>query len=134
MKAILVIEDDLNNQKVIKKALEIGYSKKLIKFKPVIQFCESLEASRKLLNKYIFDLIILDLMLKDSRNPVQTFKEVSSLTKTSIITFSCITDYSIIEEVINLGAKKFLVKRVENVIATLAYEINDVMASNEILY
>lgn len=133
MKYILVVEDNLVNQLVVKKSLNEAYNQSLITFNPKLYFCSTLKEAKKFLKNITPDLIILDLRLPDSEGE-NTFDEIRKATDCSIIVYSCLTKRNLQEDLLLKGARKFLVKPIEHTMATLANEINDVLASDEILY
>lgn len=133
MKNILVIEDNINNQKVIKMSLASAYDKGFFDFKICVECVATIEDASKYLESITPDLIILDLMLPDSSEEKSYYK-IRDLTDTPVIVFSCLTDTGKIESLINAGVKSYLVKPLTHIVPTLATEINNVLGSYELLY
>lgn len=74
--AILIVEDEVESQK---------YFELILRKKFNVDFCDSRKSMNDLLAKNVYDVVIMDISLKDGSNGVDLIKEIrSSKTKTHL--------------------------------------------------
>lgn len=89
-----------------------GYIRYLSKIGHQVSFACSLQEANKMLQSEAFDAVILDIQLPDG-NALQIIPYIRSLNnETIIIVVSGYSDNTLIQEAIQLGANRFLVKPV----------------------
>lgn len=82
---LLIVEDDLENQKFLKIFLRRQFE---------IDVCDSAESFYKIINEKNFDIILMDISLKGSKNGIQLTRELRSDPKYSIIPIIVLTAHA----------------------------------------
>ena len=116
MKKMLVVEDDLLSQKVIGRIFKNDFG---------IDFCESVEEYYEKYSNNNFDIIIMDISLKGTKNGFDLIKEIKaspSYTGTPILCLSAHAQIKMRQTAIESGSDLFITKPVSNKVLKEAVE------------
>lgn len=105
---LLIVEDDYDNQKFLQLLLEKKYS---------LYFCDNADAVYDTMDKNSFNVVIMDISLRGSKNGLQIIKELRSDDKNKHLPIICLTAHAFSqdrENALNAGANVYLSKPVEN--------------------
>lgn len=106
-KRLLLVEDDLNTQNIYKKMFASHFK---------VEVCDNDEEFYKLLKKFKFDIIIMDISLKGLKDGLQLTNEIKSNPDYKNIPVICLTAHAFPqdrENALNAGVDEFLTKPVE---------------------
>lgn len=107
-KKLLLVEDDKNTQNIYKKMFASYFD---------VQVCDNDDAFYKLLRKYKFDIILMDISLKGIKDGLQLTREIKSDNNFKHIPVICLTAHAFPqdrENAILAGVDDFLTKPVES--------------------
>jgi DNA-binding response OmpR family regulator len=113
---ILIVEDELESQK---------YFELILKKKFEIDLCDTKKSMYSLLSKQVYNVIIMDIALKDDTNGVDLIKELKKSTSNINIPIICLSAHSFGEEKIkaeDAGADIYLIKPIKGQILINALE------------
>jgi len=117
---ILIVEDELESQK---------YFELILKKKFEVDFCDTEKSMYNLLSRNIYDLLIMDISLKDGANGVDLIKELKKNTSDKNIPIICLSAYAFNEDRLkakSAGADIYLTKPIKS--QTLINAINELIA------
>ena len=113
---ILIVEDELESQK---------YFELILKKKFELDLCNTKKSMYSLLSKQVYDVIIMDIALKDDTNGLDLIKELKKSTSNINIPIICLSAHSFGEEKIkaeDAGADIYLTKPIKGQILINALE------------
>lgn len=113
---ILIVEDELESQK---------YFELILKKKFELDLCDTKKSMYSLLSKQVYDVIIMDIALKDDTNGLDLIKELKKSTSNINIPIICLSAHSFGEEKIkaeDAGADIYLTKPIKGQILINALE------------
>lgn len=108
MKKLLIVEDDDLSQKVLKMIFIKDYE---------MDFCESAEEFYEKFSKKNYDLIIMDISLKGTKNGFELMKEMKAIPLHSCTPILCFTAHAqakMRETAFESGTDLFITKPVSN--------------------
>ncbi len=108
MKKMLIIEDDYLSQDLMKRVFRTDFE---------ISICESANEYEKKNSSKIFDIIIMDVLLKGIKNGLELIKEIKSVSSKESTQIICLTAHAqeeIHQSAIEAGAGLFITKPVNN--------------------
>ncbi|MDQ7817421.1 MAG: response regulator [Melioribacteraceae bacterium] len=106
-KRLLLVEDDKNTQNIYRKMFALHFK---------VEVCDNDEEFYKLLKKFKFDIIIMDISLKGFKDGLQLTKEIKSNPDYKNIPVICLTAHAFPqdrENAFEAGVDEFLTKPVE---------------------
>jgi CheY-like chemotaxis protein len=106
--AILVVEDDYDNQKFLKVFLQRNFR---------VLTCDSEESFYQYLNDDKIDIILMDISLRGKKDGLQLTKEIKNSSQYKKIPIVCLTAHAFQqdrENALNAGADIFLTKPISN--------------------
>lgn len=106
-KRLLLVEDDMNTQNIYRKMFSLHFK---------VEVCDNDEEFYKLLKKFKFDIIIMDISLKGLKDGLQLTKEIKNNPDYKNIPVICLTAHAFPqdrENALNAGVDDFLTKPVE---------------------
>lgn len=104
---ILIVEDEFESQKFFELVLRKKFD---------VDFCESRKSMNDLLEKKVYDAVIMDISLKDGNNGVDLIKEIRSSLMRTEIPIICLSAHAYEENKIKAkqaGADVYLTKPVK---------------------
>lgn len=104
---ILIVEDELESQK---------YFELILKKKFEVDFCDSKKSMYNLLSKNDYDVIVMDISLKDGTNGVDLIRELKRSTSNINIPIICLSAHAFGENRMNAwdaGADIYLTKPIK---------------------
>lgn len=107
-KKLLLVEDDKNTQNIYKKMFTTYFD---------VQVCDNDDTFYKLLRKYKFDIILMDISLKGIKDGLQLTREIKNDNDFKNIPVICLTAHAFPqdrENAISAGVDDFLTKPVES--------------------
>ncbi len=107
-KKLLLVEDDKNTQNIYKKMFANHFD---------VHVCDNDDAFYKLLGKYKFDIILMDISLKGIKDGLQLTREIKNDNNYKNIPVICLTAHAFPqdrENAISAGVDDFLTKPVES--------------------
>ncbi|HOI28314.1 MAG TPA: response regulator [Melioribacteraceae bacterium] len=107
-KKLLLVEDDKNTQNIYKKMFATYFD---------VQVCDNDDTFYKLLRKYKFDIILMDISLKGIKDGLQLTREIKNDNDFKNIPVICLTAHAFPqdrENAISAGVDDFLTKPVES--------------------
>lgn len=113
---VLIVEDELESQK---------YFELILKKKFEIDFCDTKKSMYNLLSKNDYDVIIMDISLKDGTNGVDLIKELKRSTSNIYIPIICLSAHAFGEDRLkaeDAGADIYLTKPIKSQILTNAID------------
>jgi DNA-binding response OmpR family regulator len=113
---ILVVEDEIESQR---------YFELILRKKFEIDFCDSGNSMYKLLNKNNYDVIMMDISLKDGSNGVDLIKELKSNSSGTSVPVICLSAHIYIDDRLKAstaGADVYLTKPVKRHVLVNAIE------------
>ena len=108
MKKMLVVEDDILSQKVMRRIFNSDFE---------IDFCESVDEYYERYSKTNYDIIIMDVALKGTKNGLELIKEIKavpSYTGTPILCLTAHAQTKMRQTAIESGSDLFITKPVSN--------------------
>jgi DNA-binding response OmpR family regulator len=105
---ILIVEDELESQK---------YFELILKKKFAVDFCDNKKSMYTFLSKQNYDIIIMDISLKDGTNGVDLIKELKRNTSNINIPIICLSAHSFGEDRLkaeDAGADTYLTKPIKS--------------------
>ncbi len=108
MKKMLVVEDDILSQKVMRRIFKSEFE---------IDFCESVEEYYEKYSKTNYGIIIMDISLRGARNGLELIKEIKasqSFTGTPILCLTAHAQIKMRQTAIESGSDLFITKPVSN--------------------
>lgn len=108
MKKMLVVEDDILSQKVMRRIFKDDYE---------LDFCESVDEYYEKYGNKNYDIIIMDISLKGVRNGLELTKEIkasSSFTGTPILCLTAHAQVKMRHTAMESGTDLFITKPVSN--------------------
>ena len=106
-KRLLLVEDDKNTQNIYRKMFALHFK---------VEVCDNDEEFYKLLKKFKFDIIIMDISLKGFKDGLQLTKEIKNNPDYKNIPVICLTAHAFPqdrENALDAGVDEFLTKPVE---------------------
>jgi CheY-like chemotaxis protein len=106
-KRLLLVEDDKNTQNIYRKMFSLHFK---------VEVCDNDEEFYKLLKKFKFDIIIMDISLKGFKDGLQLTKEIKNNPDFKNIPVICLTAHAFPqdrENALDAGVDEFLTKPVE---------------------
>jgi len=116
MKKMLIVEDDALSQDLMKKIFKSNFE---------IDICGSVEEYYEKFSKTKYDIIIVDISLKGTKNGLELImeiKEVQSYTNTPILCLTAHAQTNMRQTAIESGADLFITKPVPNKVLKEAVE------------
>jgi CheY-like chemotaxis protein len=108
MKKMLIVEDDILSQKLMKRNFINDFE---------MDFCESAEEYYEKYLNVNYDIIIMDISLKGSKNGLELIKEIKAspaFTRTPIICLTAYAQTNMRQTAEELGTDLFITKPVAN--------------------
>lgn len=105
---ILIVEDEIESQK---------YFELILRKKFEIDFCDSGKSMYRLLNKNNYDIIMMDISLRDGSNGVELIKELKGNSSGTNVPVICLSAHSYGDDRLrasNAGADIYLTKPVKS--------------------
>jgi len=105
---ILIVEDELESQK---------YFELILRKKSDVDFCDTKKTMYNLLNKNSYDVIVIDIYLKDDVNGVDLIKELKRSTSNINIPIICLSAHAFREDRLKAeeaGADIYLTKPIKS--------------------
>ncbi|MBS3946347.1 MAG: response regulator [Melioribacter sp.] len=106
-KRLLFVEDDVNTQNIYKRMFSDHFR---------IEICDNDQTFYSLINKFKFDIILMDISLKGIKDGLQLTKEIKSNDEFKHIPVICLTAHAFPqdrENAFNAGVDEFLTKPIE---------------------
>jgi twitching motility two-component system response regulator PilG len=119
---ILIVEDELESQK---------YFELILKKKFAVDFCDNKKSMYTFLSKQNYDIIIMDISLKDGTNGIDLIKELKRNTSNINIPIICLSAHSFGEDRLKAeeaGADTYLTKPIKSQL--LISTIDELIAIN----
>lgn len=116
MKKMLIVEDDDLSIKVMRKIFRDDFE---------VDFCESAEEYYKKYSNNKFDIIIMDISLKGTKNGLELIKEIKSpqsFTGTPILCLTAHAQTKMRQTAMESGSDHFITKPVSNKVLKEAVE------------
>ncbi len=116
MKKMLVVEDDILSQKVMRRIFKNDFE---------MDFCESVDEYYEKYSNTNYDIIIMDISLKGTRDGLELIKEIKaspSYTGTPILCLTAHAQIKMRQTAIESGTDLFITKPVANKILKEAVE------------
>jgi two-component system sensor histidine kinase BarA len=116
LKKMLIIEDDVLSIKVMERIFKNNYD---------LFFCDSAEEYYEKYSKNSFDIIIMDIALKGSKNGLELTKEIKEIPLLSSIPILCLTAHAqtkMRQTAVESGCDLFITKPVQNKVLKEAVE------------
>jgi len=108
MKKMLVVEDDILSQKVMKRIFQNDFE---------IDFCESAEEYYEKFSNKKYDIIVMDISLKGTKNGLELIKDIKeapTYTGTPILCLTAHVQNKTRRAAIESGSDQFIAKPVSN--------------------
>jgi DNA-binding NtrC family response regulator len=112
---LLMIEDDIIFQKIIYSKLDENF---------IIKYCDKVTDAIEKIKNEDYDIILLDLILIDSNDPLETFNSIKNVTNKPIIVISSIEDEKTYQEIKLNNEIDFLNKKDFNQVDLVKLAIN----------
>jgi len=113
---ILIVEDELESQKYFELILKKNFE---------LDLCDTKKSMYSLLSKQVYDVIIMDIALKDDTNGVDLIKELKKSTSNIITPIICLSAHAFSEDRLkaeDAGADIYLTKPIKRQILINALE------------
>jgi DNA-binding response OmpR family regulator len=108
MKKMLIVEDDILSQKLMRRNFKSDFE---------MDFCESVEEYYEKYSNVKYDIIIMDISLKGTKNGLELIKEIKAAPTFTGTPILCLTAYAqtkMRHTAVESGADLFIAKPVPN--------------------
>jgi DNA-binding response OmpR family regulator len=108
MKKMLIVEDDILSQKLMRRNFKNDFE---------MDFCESAEEYYEKYSNVIYDIIIMDISLKGTKNGLELIKEIKAapaFTGTPILCLTANAQTRMRQTAVDSGTDLFITKPVAN--------------------